>query len=161
MDAFLNYFERVHARTARLLPLIPKDKLEWRPSPQQFSFGDLIRHLANIERNMFVETALGNPSRYEGHSTALADGYEAVMHYYSELHTESISLLKALSDDALQQKCTTPAGAKMTTWKWLRAMLEHEIHHRGQMYMMLGMLNVKTPPIFGLTSEEVFEHSEK
>ena len=34
-------------------------------------------------------------------------------------------------------------------------MPEHEIHHRGQLYTMLGMLNVATPPIYGMTSDEV------
>jgi uncharacterized damage-inducible protein DinB len=34
-------------------------------------------------------------------------------------------------------------------------MLPHEVHHRGQIYMYPGILGVKTPPIFGLTSEEV------
>ena len=48
----------------------------------------------------------------------------------------------------------SPALA-ITTWKWLRAMCEHEAHHRGQIYLMLGMLEVPTPPLFGLTSEEV------
>ncbi len=43
----------------------------------------------------------------------------------------------------------------MPVWKWLRAMIEHEVHHRGQLYMGLSMLNVETPPLFGLTSEEL------
>jgi uncharacterized damage-inducible protein DinB len=34
-------------------------------------------------------------------------------------------------------------------------MIEHEIHHRGQIYLYLSMSNVKTPPLYGLTSEEV------
>ena len=34
-------------------------------------------------------------------------------------------------------------------------MTEHEIHHRGQLYLYLGILGVATPPIFGLTEEEV------
>jgi uncharacterized damage-inducible protein DinB len=34
-------------------------------------------------------------------------------------------------------------------------MIEHEAHHRGQLYLMLGMHGVDTPPIYGLTSEEV------
>lgn len=34
-------------------------------------------------------------------------------------------------------------------------MPEHEIHHRGQLYTMLGMLNVPTPPIYGMTSDDV------
>jgi uncharacterized damage-inducible protein DinB len=34
-------------------------------------------------------------------------------------------------------------------------MVEHEAHHRGQIYSYLGILGVPTPPIFGMTSEEV------
>jgi uncharacterized damage-inducible protein DinB len=40
---------------------------------------------------------------------------------------------------------TTP----ITTWKWLRAMVEHEAHHRGQIYLMLSLLEVATPPAAG------------
>ena len=43
----------------------------------------------------------------------------------------------------------------MTTWKWLRMMTEHEIHHRGQIYTLLGMLNVPAPPLYGMTSAQV------
>jgi uncharacterized damage-inducible protein DinB len=49
----------------------------------------------------------------------------------------------------------------ITVWKWLRAMVEHEIHHRGQIYIYLAMLNVSTPPLYGLTSEQVLERSVK
>jgi uncharacterized damage-inducible protein DinB len=34
-------------------------------------------------------------------------------------------------------------------------MVEHEAHHRGQLYLMLGILGVGTQPLYGLTSEEV------
>jgi uncharacterized damage-inducible protein DinB len=38
-------------------------------------------------------------------------------------------------------------------------MIEHEIHHRGQLYLMLGMLGVKTPSLYGLTEEQLRERS--
>lgn len=34
-------------------------------------------------------------------------------------------------------------------------MTEHEIHHRGQIYTMPGMLGVKTPSLYGLTEPDV------
>jgi uncharacterized damage-inducible protein DinB len=85
----------------------------------------------------------------------LADGYDAVLAYLDRLHQEANSIFSRLSDADLQGKCQTPAGIAITTWKWLRAMCEHEAHHRGQIYLMLGILEVPTPPLFGLTSEEV------
>jgi uncharacterized damage-inducible protein DinB len=70
-----------------------------------------------------------------------------------------MEVFAALTPDALQARCTTPGGASMPAWKWLRAMVEHEIHHRGQIYLMLGMIGVPTPPLYGLTSEAVRERS--
>ena len=43
----------------------------------------------------------------------------------------------------------------------LRLAVEHEIHHRGEIYVYLGMLGVKTPPLYGMTSEQVMERSAK
>jgi uncharacterized damage-inducible protein DinB len=34
-------------------------------------------------------------------------------------------------------------------------MLEHEAHHRGQLYFTLGLLGVPTPPIYGLSEPEL------
>ena len=64
-----------------------------------------------------------------------------------------------LTDERFDEKCQTPAGTPITIWKWLRAMIEHEAHHRGQLYFILGMRGVATPPIYGLTAEQVREHS--
>lgn len=155
IDKFLRYFDNVHKRTARLLPLVPEDKLELSPSPHNFSFGDVYRHLANVERYMFVAIAIGEANSYQGHDTSFADGFENVQSYYKKLHTEAIENLSSLSSQDLTGKCITPAGASMSRSSWLRAMIEHEIHHRGQLYLMLSMIGVETPPIFGLTSEEL------
>jgi len=67
-----------------------------------------------------------------------------------------MAIFAGLSDEDLRKKCTTPGGAEITVWKWLRAMVEHEIHHRGQLYIYLSMISVTASPIYGLTSEEVY-----
>ena len=159
IDQFLDYLGSVHSRTRRVITCIPPAELEWAPAPGSFSFGDLVRHLATIERYMYGETVRGRPSRYPGHGRELADGYDAVLAFYDRLHEESLAIFRALDADALGRKCLTPAGTPITTWKWLRAMVEHEAHHRGQIYLMLGMRAVPTPPLYGLTSEEVRERS--
>ena len=155
LSTFFDYLGSFHARTRRVIECIPPADLEWAAAPGRFSFGDLVRHLAGIERYMYAETVRGRPSRYPGHERTLADGYDATLTYYDRLHSESRAIFSELDADALARKCLTPAGTPITTWKWLRAMFEHEAHHRGQIYLMLGTRGVKTPPIFGLTSEEV------
>ena len=125
----LDYQDKVHARTRRLLVLVPSADIEWAPAAGKFTFGDL------------------------------ADGTDGVLAYYDRLHAESRALFATLTDVRLDEKCLTPAGTPITVWKWWRAHFEHEAHHRGQLYLMLGLRGVPTPPIYGLTAEEVVARS--
>jgi uncharacterized damage-inducible protein DinB len=152
---FLDYWDGLRGRTRRVAACIPPARLEWTYRSGSFTLGDLVRHLATIERYMYAETVAGRPSRYPGCGRELADGYDAVMAYFERLDVEAKAIIGGLSDADLERKCQTPAGVAITTWKWLRAMVEHEAHHRGQIYLMLNMLEVPTPPLYGLTSEEV------
>ena len=152
---FIAYSNGIRSRTDRLVPLIPPDRFEWRPADGAFSFGDILRHLAGIERWMWAENAAGRPARYPGHDAAVAGADPAA--YFAALRAESSDIFDNLTDADLESKVATPAGAEMKLWKWLRAMLEHEAHHRGQLYLMLRMIGIATPPLFGLTSEQVHD----
>lgn len=155
LATLLENIDRVHERTRRVVLLVPADDIEWTPRDGWFTFGGLVRHLAGIERWMYAENAWGRPSRFAGHGPELAAGKDAVLALYDTLHAESRALFAAMDDAMLDRKVVTPAGTPITLWKWLRAMLEHEAHHRGQLYLMLALRGVATPPIFGLTAEEV------
>lgn len=157
--AFIEYYEKLRERTVRVVGCIPPDKFDWTYKTGRFTFADLIRHLAATERYMFAENVQNKKSLYPGHGRELADGANDVLRFMNEMHAESIEIFRRLSDDDLQKKCLTPNGTQITTWKWLRALAEHEIHHRGQIYALLGFLGIPAPPLYGLTSEEVRERS--
>lgn len=156
---FLEYWPSVRSRTRRLLPLIPPDYLEWIPAEGRWSLGDTARHLAGIERWMYAENMHRRPTRYPGHGRELADGLDAVIAYHDRCHTGAMDQFRSLTEQEWLDKSLTPAGTMITTWKWARAMVEHEAHHRGQVYFMLGVLQVPTPPIFGLSEPEVLAKS--
>ena len=159
VDGFLDYLERVRERTMRVVACVPPDRVDWTYREGKFTLGDLMRHLASIERWMFAENAMRRRSSYPGHGKELADGYEAIVAYMRRMHEESVALLRTLTDDDLAQKTMTPGGVELRIAKWLRSMIEHEIHHRGQIYLYLAMLDVPTPPLYGLTEEEVHRRS--
>ena len=60
---FLEYLDRVHARTRNVVACIPADGLEWAPAPGRWTAGDQVRHLAAIERWMYADTVSGRPGR--------------------------------------------------------------------------------------------------
>lgn len=159
IDAFLSYYGNVRRRTRGVAASIPEEHLESRTGPDRFSPGDLIRHIAGAERWMWAENAAQRPSRYPGHGVELAEGREAVLAYFDRLHEETLEILRGLTPEELAGRCTTVGGAEIRVWKWLRLLAEHEIHHRGQLYEVLGVLGVRTPSLYGLTEPEVLERS--
>ena len=160
LDEFLNHFEKVRGRTRRVAACIPEDRIEWSYKPGAFTLGDLVRHIAVTERYIWAETVSQRPTRYLTHGRDLADGRDHVLAFLDRLHEESMALFRALTPEALASKCATPEGTKLTTWKWLRMMPEHEIHHRGQLYTMLGMLDVPVPSLYGMTAAQVQARSQ-
>jgi len=159
LNEFLRYLEKIHQRTTRVIQCIPPDQVNWTYRDGKFTFGDLVRHIATIERFMFAETIAGRPSRYAGCGPELAETFSQILVLRQKLHAESLEIFSQLTADDLLRKCTTPDGAEITVWKWLRAMVEHEIHHRAQIYLYLSLLGVTTPPLYGLTSEQVRDRS--
>ena len=151
----IDYADRIRQRTMRVVACIPPDRIDWTYREGKFTFGDVMRHLASIERWMFAENAMRRPSLYPGHGKELADGYDAIVDYMQRMHEESMAIFRALTPEDLEKNCMTPGGAELRVGKWLRAMIEHESHHRGQLYLYCSMLDIPTPPIFGLTEEQV------
>jgi uncharacterized damage-inducible protein DinB len=160
IQPFLQYFSNVRKRTLRVARCIPPAHIDWSYAPGKFTLGDLLRHIAVTERYMFAENIQGKPSRYSTHGKEWADGLESIFTVMGRLHEEAMAIFAGLSDEDLQKKCPTPGEAQITVWKWLRSMAEHEIHHRGQIYLYLALLGVPTPPLYGLTSEEVRARSQ-
>lgn len=159
LDVFFEYLDKVHQRTMRAVRCIPADKLDWSYAEGKFTLGDLVRHMGAIERYMFGETIQGKPSSYSGCGKYLADGIDEVIQFKDTMDRETVEIIRTLGEDGMTRKCITPDGASITVWKWLRLMVEHEIHHRGQLYIYLAMLEVPTPPLYGLTAEQLVERS--
>ena len=157
---FLRYVDRIRARTRAVVECIPSDLLEWSPGEGRFTPGDLVRHIAATERWMWAENVKGRPSRYPGHGRELADGLEAVVGYMDRMHADAMDIFSSLTAEELSGRCPTPGGVQLRTWKWLRAMVEHEVHHRGQLYVLLGLNGIPTPPLYGLTEPQVRERSQ-
>ncbi len=71
-----DYWEKVRQRTLKVIACIPPDKYDWRYAEGKFSFADIIRHLAAIERYMYAENVQLKPSRYPGHGPEVANGLD-------------------------------------------------------------------------------------
>lgn len=160
IEAFLAYYEKTREITIQFIQVIPQDKMDWTYAPNKFTIADLVRHIAAIERNVFAEAVLGNPICYKGCGKELADGYSNVVDYFNEMHKQTIQIFKSLNDQDLTKKMASLDGKEIITGNFLRALIVHEIHHRGALTIYLNILGVKTPTILGFTEEQVLMKSK-
>lgn len=160
IEPFISYFEKTRITTLGVIEVIPHDKLDWSYMPNKFTIADLVRHIAAIERNVFAEVALGNKPNYKGCRRDLADGYENIVCYFNEMHSQTIEILKSISDESLKNKIKSLDGNEIELGNFLRALVLHEIHHRAALCIYLNLLGVATPPILGLMEEQVIQQSK-
>lgn len=157
---FVSYYERTRSSTDKILQAIPPDKFDWAYAQGKFSFADMIRHIAGIERHLFMEVIQGRKPNYKGCGKDIADGYENTMAYYREMHQQSMEILNSLTDEDLQKTIKTMDGKETTVGNFLRALIVHEVHHRGALCIYLNLLNIPSPPVLGLKEEDVVKLSK-
>lgn len=155
----LGQYASVCRRTRAVAECIPEDRVEHASGPGRFTPGDIVRHIGATERWMWGENVQLKPSRYPGHGPELAAGKQAVIAYLTRMQDETAEIISGLTPSDLEARCRTVGGADITVWKWIRLMFEHQIHHRGQLYEVLGRLGVSTPPLYGLREPEVLARS--
>jgi uncharacterized damage-inducible protein DinB len=158
--AFIKYYERTRRITTDVLDVIPPDKINWTYKSGKFTIGDLVRHIATIERYVFMEVIQGNKPAYKGCGKELADGYQDTIRYFHEMHRQSIEILSSMDDGDLHKEIRTLDGKITAVGNFLRALVVHEVHHRGALCIYLNLLGVTTPPVIGLMEEQVIQLSK-
>jgi uncharacterized damage-inducible protein DinB len=63
--------------------------------------------------------------------------------------------LAALDDGVLASPRRDLDGGTIKAWRFLMAMVEHEVHHRSQLDCYLAEMGVDAPQIFGRRFEDV------
>ncbi|MDI9256806.1 DinB family protein [Flavobacterium sedimenticola] len=161
IQSFVNYYKKVRETTNTVIRVIPREYLEFSYKEGKFTIADLLRHIAAIERHLFAEIIQGNKPTYTGCGKELAEDYDDIMNYLNTTHRETLDIINRLEDADLQKKIKPVSGTEIKLSSFLRALTVHEIHHRATLCIYLNMLGITTPPILGLTAEQVITISNK
>lgn len=159
-DALLPEFDREMAATRRLLALIPDAHLAWAPHEKSMSLARLGTHLAELpawaprilEQSLFDLDA--NPiERREAPSVAamldLFDRTVATARAALAARTDGEYLARWTFRKDGHDVFTLPRAAVIRTM-----VMNHAIHHRGQLTVYLRLLGVPLPPLYGPTADE-------
>lgn len=117
------------------------DDLSFRPAPGGYSVAETLLHIANEEdgeiRFGMTRELPEFPSAFD---VQLYQDKTAIIEVLGEVHRRSLSYLQELSESDLSGEIRTPWGATHSRIEMLWHVIEHEIHHRGELSLMLGLL---------------------
>ena len=161
-DLMLPEFDHEMATTRMLLERVPEEKADWKPHARSMSIGELAMHLASLlrwasltlERTEFdtspPDEERAAPLQFASR-TQLLETYDAAVQ-------AGRRLLAATSDGAFMVPWTLKSGGK-SMFSMPRAavfrsfVLNHSVHHRGQLTVYLRLLDVPIPYIYGPTAD--------
>lgn len=161
-ESILPEFDRETATTRTLLERVPADKAEWKPHVKSMSLGQLAMHIANLpqwasitlERTEFDT----NPPDGPRITTPTFQSASQLLQSYDAGVGAARALLVRMTDAEFMVAWTLKSGGRkmfnMPRVAVFRSfVLNHAVHHRGQLSVYLRLLDVPVPNIYGPTAD--------
>ena len=161
-DSLLPEFDHEMATTRRVLERVPEGEFEWRPHDKSMTLRQLAGHIANmpawcgitLEVDVLDLDALGGDARLQQ-----AQSRDGMLKHFDERRENARALLAAQTDPAMMARWTLKKGGhEIFTLPRVTAIrsfvMNHMIHHRGQLTVYLRLKNVPVPPIYGPSADE-------
>lgn len=164
-QALLPEFDREMASTRKTLERVPDDKFGWKPHQKSMAMGRLATHLAELAG--WIETTLGTesldfaPVGGPPYQPKIAASNAEMLALFDKNAASAHAALAAATDAQLMQPWTLLSGGKtifsLPRIGVLRGMvMNHMIHHRGQLTVYLRLNDIPVPALFGPSADEQF-----
>jgi len=158
-DMLLPEFDHEMATTRKLLERVPEGHFDWKPHGKSFSLGQLAQHVATLpwwgqvtlQQTEFDVAA--NPQLAPVATRAalldLFDRHSAATRQALVGKTDAELMAPwALKNDA----ATVFSMPKVTVWRSF--VMNHLVHHRGQLSVYLRLQDVPLPAMYGPSADE-------
>jgi uncharacterized damage-inducible protein DinB len=128
-----------------LVDLIGNEHIHYKPWNGAFSLGALTIHIA-VSSDRFVQ-GIKNGEFTFSHSSNDFETIEDIKNIVSQYTEQTKSTFKILSDSDLEQQLAFN-GFIASGKEWLGTMIDHEIHHKGQLFTYARLIGIDKLPFF-------------
>ena len=158
INAVLAEFDNEAKTTRKVLERVPADKLNWQPHPKSMSLGVLALHVAGAP-GVVSGWCVEDVTEFKGEKPPVPASTADILAAHDKGVKTVRDNLTKLGDEGLGKSWSATAGGNtlMTMPKaaLVRAIvMNHWIHHRGQLSVYLRLLDVPVPSIYGPSADE-------
>ena len=161
--SLLPEFDYEMQTTRKVLERVPDDKFDWKPHPRSTAMGGLATHVANIPTwaiNAVKQDSLDlAPRGIPVPPMEVAKGNDLLLQTFDSNVAKAREAIAGAADESLFQPWTLLMNEKaiMTLPRVavIRSfVLNHLIHHRGQLSVYLRLNDIPVPSIYGPSADE-------
>lgn len=148
----MKYFGGVRRRTVTAVDRVTPSLADWTPRADEWTCAQIVRHLAGAER--FFVTKVVEDRFTDDLDPGPAEAWDTTRARLEKGHREQMARLATVPDARLAEKVEDLDGGRLSAWRFLMAMVEHEVHHRSQLDAWLALAGTPPPQIYGYSMEE-------
>src|SRR5229473_671363 len=151
-QSLLPEFEQEMANTRKVLERVPDEKWNWKPHDKSGTTGWLA---VTLNSESLDYAPVDGPS----YTPPKIENLKELLAAFDKESAEARAALTKASDEDMMQNWSLLAGGKeiftMPRVACVRGMImNHLIHHRGQLTVYLRLLNVPVPGLYGPSADE-------
>jgi uncharacterized damage-inducible protein DinB len=160
-NIFLATVKKEAVTTSRVLHAVPVDKYSYRPHENSRTAIELAWHLASADIWFLRSFLTGKFEMLEEEESVPADMTPAdIAQMYDDAFAIKIEKVKKLTPEFWATRMEFFGMYNQPAVLYLQFMLNHAIHHRGQLVAYLRPMGAKVPNIYGGSFDEPMEFHE-
>jgi len=161
--ALLPEFDHEMATTRKTLERVPEDKFDWAPHPKSMKLGQLASHLADMPSWGTVGLKQDSMDLAPAGAPPYQPFQAGTRAQVLERFDKNVAAARAAIADTADQEYMKPwsllrGGQTLMTMPKVAVVrsfvVNHIIHHRGQLSVYLRLNNVPVPSIYGPSADE-------
>jgi len=149
-DQLFGHWDFVRQGLLQALDQLTYEQLQFTPRPELRTIGAIASHIASAEDGWFLYIVWHETAQWP--ADLRCSSVAALKELLGRVHDRTKAYLATISADApapseVDQAIALPWGPQMPLRWVIWHVLEHEIHHRGEIYLMLGLLGMEAPDV--------------
>jgi uncharacterized damage-inducible protein DinB len=141
LDWIISTWDSIRDRLTETIDKFGEDELMYVPFDGSYSVRQILLHIAQEELGEIQYGITGEldtfPSEYSQDEYPTKASIHALL---SEVHDSTLSYLQRVEDEDLYLEVEAGWGGKYLLIDLIWHVMEHEIHHRGELSFILGLL---------------------